>query len=735
MGKVRVFDTVRHRWSQLAAMESEQLALAGWVSGVLYMAGAATLGLVVFLPGVTDAHWKIVAGIAAGAGVWGLISARVIDWDRVPVALIHVSNTVGFAVIASSIASTGGSQSPAWIYLYFIVVFSSYFYEPPIAFAYMTGCAITMVLPLFYDSRAGRGAFVGECLIGVVSFFVLSGAIMSGKQLMTRLRDHAERLAAEQGALRRVATAVASGETRDQIYSLVAEEAARLLDASASGILRFESETNAIVIGSWSSLPNGRYWPGTPIEIRPGSDTDTARRTGQPVRIDRHERGSAVDQLGYACSVVAPITVAGEVWGILAVTDVEPGGLRSDAEARLLAFGDLLATAIANTEARAALAARASSDPLTGLANHRSFHERLAVEVRRAVRYGRPLSVAVIDVDHFKQINDYGGHERGDRVLSEIAACLSSMTRADDTLARIGGDEFAWLLPETDRAQAFAALERARRTVAERTEASAAVTITAGICDTLTCEDPQQLYHLADGALYWGKVHGRNVCWIYDRDVVHDLSAQERAEHLQRSQALLGIRALARAIDAKDPTTRRHSERVSDIVAKLALQVGWPPERVRLLSEAALVHDVGKIGVPDAVLLKDGPLSTYEYNELKAHAELGALIVEDVLLPEQVAWVRCHHERPDGAGYPRGLVGEEIPDGALLLAVADAWDVMTLSRPYSAPKLPDQAVAECRRLVGQQFGGEAVAALERLHEAGELAPAGELVAGGRAAVA
>jgi diguanylate cyclase (GGDEF)-like protein/putative nucleotidyltransferase with HDIG domain len=658
----------------------------------------------------------------------------VINWQTVPGALIHISTAFGAGLIVTVIASTGGGASPGWIYLYFIVVLISWFFDGPLVLAYMTGCAITMLLPLLYDTHVTHGPFIGECVIGVPSFFVLSGVIVAGKGLLSQMRDRAERLAAEQGALRRVATAVADGDSPDEIYALVAEEAARLLDASASGILRFESEHRAIVIGSWSQLPNGRYWPGTPVEVRPGTDSDVARRTGQPVRIDQHPPGSPVDQLGYACSVVAPVSVGGSVWGILASTHVRPGGLRRDAEERLLAFGDLLAIAISNTEAQAALATRASTDPLTGLANHRSFHERLGAEVRRAVRYERPLSIAVIDVDHFKQVNDYGGHELGDEVLSEIAASLATMTRADDTLARIGGDEFAWLLPETDRAQAFAALERARRTIAGQPLASVPVTISVGICDTLTSQDPQQLYHLADGALYWGKVHGRNVCWIYDAEVVHELSAQERAEHLQRSQALLGLRALARAIDAKDPTTRRHSERVSDLAAKIALQLGWPAERVRLLSEAALVHDVGKIGVPDAVLLKDAPLDADEYEQIKQHAELGALIVEDVLLPEQVEWVRAHHERPDGLGYPGGLQAEQIPEGASLLAVADAWDVMTLSRPYSAPKSPEEAIAECKLHVRTQFSAEAVAALLWLHDAGELAPGGQVAAGERAVV-
>ncbi len=124
------------------------------------------------------------------------------------------------------------------------------------------------------------------------------------------------------------------------------------------------------------------------------------------------------------------------------------------------------------------------------------------------------------------------------------------------------------------------------------------------------------------------------------------------------------------------------------------------------------MHDVGKIGVPDAVLLKPGRLDADEYELVKEHAELGARIVEDVLSHEQVSWIRSHHERPDGRGYPDGLMGHQIPEGAALLAVADCFDVMTVARPYSRAKHPVAALAECRGLIGRQFTPDAVTALE-----------------------
>lgn len=172
------------------------------------------------------------------------------------------------------------------------------------------------------------------------------------------------------------------------------------------------------------------------------------------------------------------------------------------------------------------------------------------------------------------------------------------------------------------------------------------------------------------------------------------------------------MRALARAIDAKDHSTQLHSERVASLAKRLGDVLGWSPERLAALHEAALIHDVGKIGVADAVLLKPGRLEPDEYEAVKAHVALGALMAAEVLSDEQTTWVREHHERYDGAGYPDGLAGDAISDGAQILAVADSWDVMTSDRPY-APRMPvTNALKECQRCVGHQFAPDVVEALK-----------------------
>lgn len=193
------------------------------------------------------------------------------------------------------------------------------------------------------------------------------------------------------------------------------------------------------------------------------------------------------------------------------------------------------------------------------------------------------------------------------------------------------------------------------------------------------------------------------------------------ADRRRLRDAMAGsVRSLALAVDAKDPSTRSHSQRVSLVAAELARMLEWEDSRVVALRHAGEVHDVGKIGIPDRILLAPGPLSAEEYEQMTSHCAIGERIVREFMTAEQASWVRCHHERPDGSGYPDGLVGEAIPDGARILAVADVWDVMTTGRPY-APALPGPAaLREMRALVDAQFWGPAVAALDELARAGRL---------------
>jgi diguanylate cyclase (GGDEF)-like protein len=361
---------------------------------------------------------------------------------------------------------------------------------------------------------------------------------------------------------------------------------------------------------------------------------------------------------------------------------------------------------------------RAAQDPLTGLANHRTFHDRLGQEVARAGRHGRQLSLALFDLDRFKRVNDLHGHQAGDRALQALARVLGETAREGDMVARVGGEEFAWLMPETDALEAWHAAERARETIScTHLPGIGRVSVSAGVCGLEQASDAADLYRLADGALYWAKHHGRDVVFRYSPEVVRALSAEEQALGARRQQALQSIRMLARAVDAKDSFTRRHSERVADMAARIAARLGWSPERIELLHGTGLVHDVGKLAIPDHILTRPGPLTAEEYEQLKTHAAIGAEIVSEAFDAEQVAWVRGHHERWDGGGYPDGLAGGQITEGAAILALADAWDAMTSARPYRSAGRPEDAVDECLAERGRQFAPWAVDALLALRAA------------------
>lgn len=588
--------------------------------------------------------------------------------------------------------------------------------------------SIGLTIVSVYETSAGNGplAIGGPHDILVAQGFAvlmssclyLLAALTDDRRRM--LAEH-QRMSEEAAALHRVAATVAGGAKLLEVAELAGAEVAALLGMDAGVVVAFEDRSD-VVRGIGQGCAPGAVPPPLPplIPIAAGSAIDRLHTSGRPERFD--ERGAAVLSMPpYRQRIAAPIVVEARLWGAMIVCTPRTDDLPRDIEDRLARFAELIGMAIANADAQARLVAQATTDQLTGLVNHRAFHERLREEVAVAQRHGTPLALAVFDLDRFKQVNDTLGHVGGDAVLAETARRMSSAARAGEIVARVGGDELALLMPGVDGEEAHGAAERIRRAVASTPFADAgAMTLSAGVCDLAQADDPEELLRLADGALYWAKAHGRDACIRYSPQVVEELSAAERAERLEHARALAALSALARAIDAKDPATIRHSERVAALACELATESGWSAADVARLHDAAVVHDVGKIGVPDAVLSKPTRLTGDEYEIIKRHADLGARIVAEMLDGEQVAWVRGHHERHDGRGYPDGLDGDTISEGARLMALADAWDAMTGARVYSAPMTLDAALAEVRRNDGAQFHPAAVAALERMHARGAL---------------
>jgi diguanylate cyclase (GGDEF)-like protein len=322
-------------------------------------------------------------------------------------------------------------------------------------------------------------------------------------------------LAAEQAALRRVATQVASESAAEDVFARVAREAAGLLDVEAAVVARFGADA-ATVVGSFGDHSElGEALPTT------GSGAlANVSRTGRRYEILDYsalEPGSPLRAHalanGYRASAAAPVSVGGRLWGAVLATTRDERGMPPRASERLSHFADLVGLAIANAEARARLIEQAATDALTGLANNRTFFERLRGDAERARRHGRPLSLIVIDLDHFKRVNDEHGHLAGDVVLVEFASRLRTLTRAGDTLARVGGEEFAWLLPEARTLDAMAVAERARVAVGRAPFAIAGpLTLSAGVAELGDGMTTNDLYRAADSALYAAKARGRDRC-------------------------------------------------------------------------------------------------------------------------------------------------------------------------------------------------------------------------------
>jgi putative nucleotidyltransferase with HDIG domain len=262
-------------------------------------------------------------------------------------------------------------------------------------------------------------------------------------------------------------------------------------------------------------------------------------------------------------------------------------------------------------------------------------------------------------------------------------------------------------------------VERARKMVcAKPIGAAGTVRISAGVCDNASASSTEELREFADAALYWVKAHGRNQVMAYSTEAIRDLSDDERAAHMVRTQAAIGVRALARAIDAKDPMTAQHSEQVAAFADALARAWGWSPDRVALLREAAMVHDVGKLAISNGVLGHGDDLTDEEFEQVRRHPEMGAQIAAEILESEQLDWIRWHHENADGSGYPDGLTGEQLPEGAKLLALADAFSKLVSGSAHRTPKPVDEALAECVEQAGRKFAPEAVSALLAAHASG-----------------
>jgi diguanylate cyclase (GGDEF)-like protein/putative nucleotidyltransferase with HDIG domain len=475
-----------------------------------------------------------------------------------------------------------------------------------------------------------------------------------------------------------------------------------------------------------------------------------AAESGEPVlanSVVKEPRYIAVHP-GTRSALSLPLKYREDLMGVLSLESREAYAFSSQDVLTLRTLADQLAIALHNARAYQSALEQAITDGLTGLKTHRYFMEALDREWRRSTRSGHMFSLIMMDLDGFKLVNDRHGHLEGDKVLTAVATLLNDQVRQSNVVARYGGDEFAIMLPETRTEQAEVLAERLRACIArDHYLAAHGVTASFGIA-TFPVHGPTQeeILRVADTGMYLAKHHEGNRVKVASLNIQ---SAQadwieaylgvsmkrmfstgpEAFEHYLKSfqditlkgnagapSLLDTVTALANAVDAKDHYTKGHCQAVSRVAAQIARNLELSDSVVEEVRLGGILHDIGKIYVPDSILKKPSLLTPDEYELMKVHTVKGAEILEPLRVKaiERIRdMVRSHHEMFDGLGYPDHLVGENIPLGARIITVADCFDTMISHRAYKRGRSIEEALAELHRCSGTQFDPSIVDAFVR----------------------
>ncbi len=375
----------------------------------------------------------------------------------------------------------------------------------------------------------------------------------------------------------------------------------------------------------------------------------------------------------------------------------------------------------------------ALTDGLTGLWNHSQFRDLLDREFIRTRRYGGTASLLMLDLDHFKAVNDTFGHETGNRVLKATARHLRSSVRETDIVARYGGEEFAVICPETNLNDATRLAERIRKafprrvTSPEHPQLVVRVSIGVSGSEDARVNSVTDLINLGDEALYCSKHRGRDRVTRCDQsptDVIEPEGDLDMLDRLRKEVVALSMRskdlslqsiwALIQALEARDGYSAWHSRNVMLYTNWLVASAHWSRPLRLAASNAAMLHDLGKIGIPDKLLLKPSALDPEEAALMRQVPLITCKILEPLRVFEtEILIIRHLRERYDGSGYPDGLSGDGIPIGSRMVAIAEAFDSITCNRAYRPGRSLDEALVIFREEAGRQFDPNFVTLLEK----------------------
>src|SRR5712692_10426192 len=468
-------------------------------------------------------------------------------------------------------------------------------------------------------------------------------------------------------------------------------------------------------------------------------------------------------------AIALPVFYAEQLHGILYVESSQPADFSEEEVLLLRTLADLIAGALHNALLFQKAQEQAITDGLTGVKTHRFFMEALSAEWKRSTRAGRAFALVLMDLDRFKFVNDFYGHLEGDLVLQRVGHILETNCRRSDVVARYGGDEFVILMPETNMEHARQLALKLRGWVSsDPLLREKNISASFGIaCYPLHGSSPQELIQVADASMYLSKHQGGNTVSTADhfdpneakkwkRDVLEaylgvtlkrlfatgpeafeeiysrlkqfteSLAATEGSNGKPSSAASLQgphalpqavldtVTSLAFAIDAKDHYTQGHSQKVSAYAALIAEALGMSDAEIEEIRLGAVLHDVGKVAIPENILNKNGPLNPEEWETMKSHVTFGAKILDPLAPLARIReMVLHHHEFFDGSGYPDALSSENIPLGARIIAVADAYDTITSDRTYKKGRPAAEALAELERCANAQFDRTIVEAFVR----------------------
>jgi diguanylate cyclase (GGDEF)-like protein/putative nucleotidyltransferase with HDIG domain len=548
----------------------------------------------------------------------------------------------------------------------------------------------------------------------------------------------------------------------DEMLSKIAEQLEDGLNYDHIGIGVLDYSTREIIIQAEAGRRRGAL--GRRIPLGAGLIGQVARNGHTAIYRSDAPADNALKPIlpDSLAAIGLPVFYAEQLHGILYAESSQPADFSEEDMLLLRTLADLIAGALHNSLSFQKAQEQAITDGLTGVKTHRFFMEALSAEWKRSTRAGRAFALVLMDLDRFKFVNDFYGHLEGDLVLQRVGHILETNCRRSDVVARYGGDEFVILMPETNMDHARQLALKLRGWVsADPLLREKNISASFGIaCYPLHGSSPQELIQVADASMYLSKHQGGNTVSTADhfdpneakkwkRDVLEaylgvtlkrlfstgpeafeeiyqrltqfteSLAATESSSskssaavqgpHALPQAVLDTVTSLAFAIDAKDHYTQGHSQKVSAYAALIAEALGMNDAEVEEIRLGAVLHDIGKVGIPENILNKSGPLNPDEWETMKSHVQFGAKILEPLTpLAHIREMVLHHHEFFDGSGYPDGLVGEKIPRGARIIAVADAYDTITSDRTYKKGRFAAEALTELERCANAQFDAKIV---------------------------